>query len=128
MNKLTITEACKLAHVSRPTIYKYINNGTLSIVKDGKNTFIESSELIRVFPESKLNNDNSEVKSLHSLTIEIAHKNEIIDMLKKQLDDKHKENEFLQQQLTQVNSNFTTVNKLLEDKSNKKHKKFFGIF
>ena len=40
MSKLTIKKACELACISRPTIYKYINNGKLSVIKDGNNTFI----------------------------------------------------------------------------------------
>lgn len=128
MNKLNIVEACKLASISRPTLYKYINNGTLSVVKDGKNTFIEVSELIRVFPGVKLSNNDDEVKNLHSLTAEINHKDEIINLLKNQLNDKQRDSEFLQQQLTHLNNNLTTINKLLEDKTDKKRKKFLGIF
>jgi len=129
MNKITIKQACELAQISRPTFYKYINNGTLNVLKDGKNTFIETSELIRVFPDIKLNNEQKEcqdnVKNLHGLTSEITHKDEIIIILKKQLEDKQKEIEFLQQQLTNTINIFTPINKLLE---NKPRKKFLGIF
>lgn len=129
MNKITIKQACELAQISRPTIYKYINKGLLNALKDGKNTFIETSELIRVFPDIKLNDEKKECKSddnsLHGLTSEITHKDEIILMLKTQLQDKQKEVEFLQQQLTNTINIFTPVNNLLE---NKPRKKFLGIF
>lgn len=46
MSKLSIKKACELAKISRPTIYKYIKSGKLSIVKDGKLSFIDLSELI----------------------------------------------------------------------------------
>lgn len=131
MNKLSIKTACEMAGISRPTIYKYINNGTLSAIKDGKNTFIDASELLRVFPNSQLNNKESAVNNLHSLTTGSQHKDEIIDMLKKQLEDKQKDNDFLKEQLTSTNYNFTQLNKLLENKQEQEkttRKKFLGIF
>jgi excisionase family DNA binding protein len=128
MHKLTITEACELANVSRPTIYKYIKNGTISVIKDGKNTHIDASELLRVFPDVKLNVNTSSVNTLHSLTTELTHKGDIIRMLTEQLSDKQKDNEFLKIQLTQINENLTTVNKFLQDKTIKKRKKFLWIF
>lgn len=129
MSKLTIKKACELACISRPTIYKYINNGKLSVIKEGNNTFIELSELLRLYPNISLQQDNdNNVNDLHSLTSEILHKDEIIKMLKQQLEDKQKDNEFLKEQLTQVNGNFAQLNNLLEDKTTKKRKKILGIF
>ncbi len=128
MSKLSIKESCQLAQISRPTLYKHINNGNISTVKEGKNTYIETSELIRMFPDIKLNDGKSDVNNLHDLTSELNHKDELIMMLKQQLNDKQKDNEFLKEQLTQVNINFTQVNNLLEDKITKKRKKFLGIF
>lgn len=132
MSKLTIKKACELAGVSRPTLYKYINNSELSIVKDGKSSFIDISELIRVFPDASLQVESKEsVNDLHALTNEIEHKNEVIKMLKQQLEDRQKDNEFLKEQLTNISNNFTQVNKLLENKLEQdkpKRKKFLGIF
>ena len=128
MNKLTIKQACELAKVSRPTIYKYIKNGTISFVKNSKSTYIEPTELLRVFPDAKLKVDTSSVNNLHSLTQELTHKDQLIMMLMQQLSDKQKDNDFLKTQLTQVNENFTLVNNLLQDKAPKKRKKFFWIF
>ena len=128
MHKLTITKACELADVSRPTIYKYIKNGTMSSIKDGRNTYIEASELLRVFPDVKLNINTSSVNSLHNLTTEFEHKDDVIRMLTEQLSDKQKDNEFLKAQITQINENFTTINKLLQDKTTSKRKKFLWIF
>lgn len=129
MSKLTIKKACELACISRPTIYKYINNGKLSVIKDGNNTFIDLSELLRLYPNISLQQDNdNNVNDLHGLTSEILHKDEIIKMLKQQLEDKQKDNEFLKEQLTQVNGNFAQLNNLLEDKTTKQRKKFLGLF
>ena len=68
------------------------------------------------------------VNTLHSLTTELTHKDDIIRMLTEQLSDKQKDNEFLKIKLTQINENFTTVNKFLQDKTIKKRKKFLWIF
>ncbi len=98
MSKLSIKESCQLAQISRPTLYKHINNGNISTVKEGKNTYIETSELIRMFPDIKLNDGKSDVNNLHDLTSELNHKDELIMMLKQQLNDKQKDNEFLKEQ------------------------------
>lgn len=46
----TVTEAAKLAGVTRRTIYRYIKQGKLSTVVTGSDsTQIETSELLRVF-------------------------------------------------------------------------------
>ncbi len=62
----------------------------------------------------------------------LVHKDELISILKQQLNEKQKDNDFLKEQLTQVNQNFTQLNKLLEDKTTieatKKRRKVFGIF
>ncbi|EFO0442791.1 helix-turn-helix domain-containing protein [Escherichia coli] len=53
MAKVSISEAARLAGISRPTIYKLMNRGKLnftSVVKAGKTVKnIDTSELIRVF-------------------------------------------------------------------------------
>lgn len=53
MAKVSISEAARLVNVSRPTLYKMLNNGTLtyiSVVKHGKQVkTIDTSELMRVF-------------------------------------------------------------------------------
>jgi predicted DNA-binding transcriptional regulator AlpA len=48
--RLTVTEAAKLYEISRTTIYRKINNGSLSADTDNK---IDLSEMIRVFGEAK---------------------------------------------------------------------------
>lgn len=132
-NKITIKKACEVAGISRPTLYKYINDGKISVVKNGKATFIDASEIIRVFPNSKvLSESKADENNLHSLTNDLNHKDELISILKQQLNEKQKDNDFLKEQLTQVNQNFTQLNKLLEDKTAsenpKKRRKIFGIF
>ena len=52
MARLSVSEAIKQSGVARSTFYsKYINKGLVSVsVSDGKK-YIDSSELVRVFPE-----------------------------------------------------------------------------
>jgi len=53
MAKVSISEAARLAGISRPTLYKLMNSGQLnftSVVKAGRTVkIIDTSELIRVF-------------------------------------------------------------------------------
>lgn len=61
---VNITEASKLAGVSRTYLYKkYINTGTLSVTKDERgHKVIDVSELIRVFGKLKgVNDDSNEI-------------------------------------------------------------------
>ena len=124
MSKITVKKACELAKISRPTFYKYVNNGNLSVVKDNKHTYVELAELVRVFPD-KLNNVTSNhqenVNSSHNLTSELSHKDEMIRMLKQN-------NEFLQNQLTEMNKQITSLNNILDNKNKQSRKKFLGIF
>jgi Helix-turn-helix domain len=49
MAKVNISQAAHMAGVSRPTIHKKINTGELSVDKANGKTFIDVSELERVF-------------------------------------------------------------------------------
>jgi hypothetical protein len=53
MAKVTITDAAKLAGISRAHLYnKYINTGVISISKDHRDRpYIDTSEILRVFGE-----------------------------------------------------------------------------
>lgn len=39
--------------ISRATIYRHIKKGNLSVSKDGKSTWVDTSEMVRVFGEKK---------------------------------------------------------------------------
>jgi hypothetical protein len=54
MAKLTITEAIKQSGISRTHFYgHYINKGLISVSEENGKKFIDSSELLRVFPNLK---------------------------------------------------------------------------
>ena len=128
MNKLTITEAAKLAGISRQHLYKkYINNGALSITKDCDKSFIEMSELLRVFPDLSLD-VNYVDKNLHVLTPPddtISHvidsKNQTIKILEKQLIESTERELWLQEQINELRA---TQIKFIEDNSVKKIKRW----
>ena len=65
MARLSVSDAIKQSGVARSTFYnKYINKGLISVsVSDGKK-YIDSSELVRVFPEL----DNRTTKNSQSDT------------------------------------------------------------
>lgn len=130
MNKLTVLQAAKLIGISRQHLYKkYINTGVLSTIKEFDKLLIEFSELLRVFPDISLDtlNDNNLDNNLQFLTPKnddftntLDSKNQIINILEKQLAESKIREEWLKTQLEK-----TTY--YLENKTQKR-KKFLGIF
>lgn len=53
MAKVSISEAARLAGISRPTLYRKIDAGEISVERDGDSVQIDISELLRVFGELK---------------------------------------------------------------------------
>lgn len=60
--RLSITEAIELSGVSRSQFYsKYINKGRISKLRDENNkVYIDPAELFRVFPNIKIDGDNTD--------------------------------------------------------------------
>lgn len=94
MAKVSISEAARLAGISRPTIYKLMNSGQLnftSVVKAGKTVkSIDTSELIRVFgtignlPAAKDFTVNSEQEITQVNTPDLQHLQHEIELLQKE--------------------------------------------
>lgn len=94
MAKVSISEAARLAGISRPTIYKLMNSGQLnftSVVKAGKTVkSIDTSELIRVFgtignlPAAKDFTVNSEQQITQVNTPDLQHLQHEIELLQKE--------------------------------------------
>lgn len=54
MSSFTLSQAAKIAGISRPTIYRMVSEGKLSVTQDERGVRrVEASELKRVFPESE---------------------------------------------------------------------------
>ena len=122
MTKVTISEAIRLAGVSRSHFYKkYINEGVISISSDGDKKLIDISELIRVFPNIQVENKYQE----QNQTSVDTKKDKVIHILEEQLKEAKEREEWLKQQIDELRKQ---QNNLLEDKTTKKRKKLFGIF
>lgn len=126
MNKISISEAARLAEISRTNLYKtYINTGKISVIRENDKVYIEVSELIRVFPNCKLNNANKEQELSVEDGIKTQGNSELIELLKAQLKEAKEREDWLKQQIDELRQQ---QNSLLEDKTAIKRKKFLGIF
>ncbi|HHW3940116.1 TPA: helix-turn-helix domain-containing protein [Raoultella planticola] len=105
----TVTEAAKLAGVTRRTIYRYIKQGKLSTVVTGSDSSqIETSELLRVFgnlshPEESKVSTGSHQKEPEYVTRLMAEMSQVRDLVQGQqqllLEDKL-ETQRLREQVT----------------------------
>lgn len=125
MSKVTITQAAKMANISRSTLYKkYITPGIISIILENNKKFIDVSELIRVFGNIQTK-DTADVFDTQQKTPKNTQKTDdkdkLISLLESQLAEAKIRETWLKEQLEK-----TTL--LLENKTTKKRKKFLGIF
>jgi hypothetical protein len=132
MNKVSITQAAKMARISRSYLYrKYINNGLISVETENEKKFIDISELIRVFGDIHVDSEHvvdkvqCDTSSVDNVLCEkdklIAHLEQ--EILELKIDSKQRE-EWLKLQLEKTTH-------LLENKQEPekpKRKKFLGIF
>ena len=130
MNKVTITEAARLAGISRQHLYRgFINTGKISVIKDNDKSVIEISELLRVFPDAKIVTTDSDTtpqqETIRNDNV-TSDNSELVTMLKTQLAEAKEREEWLKQQIDELRHQ---QNNLLEDKTLKQpRKKLFGIF
>lgn len=128
MSKVSISEAIRMAGISRSHFYKkYVNKGLISISIEDDKKLIDVSELIRVFGNIQLDNNIKTGEDIGNTTT----KDKVISLLEQQLADfKNREREakdreeWLQKQIDELRQQQSN---LLEDKI-KKRKKFLGIF
>ena len=63
MARLTISDAIKQSGVARSTFYrKYVKQGIISVTEHDGKKYIDSSELVRVFPDLKSETPSNSVK------------------------------------------------------------------
>ena len=125
MSKVSISQAAKLAKISRSTLYnKYINTGMISVETVEDKKLIDMSELFRVF-NNNITQDNKDTQiNTVADSVEQAEntaKDKIISLLERQLQEAKEREEWLKAQLEKTTH-------LLEDKTQKPRKKLFGIF
>lgn len=118
--KITITEASKLAGISRTALYKtYINKGILNVIRNEKNVYIELNELLRVFP-----NVNLPVTKKTDVDIVNDNLKQENQLLKNQLQSAEIRENWLKSQIDELRQQQSF---LLKNKNQLK-KKFLGIF
>ena len=118
--KITITEASKLAGISRTALYKtYINKGILNVIRNEKNVYIELNELLRVFP-----NVNLPVTKKTDVDIINDNLKQENQLLKNQLQSAEIRENWLKSQIDELRQQQSF---LLKNKNQLK-KKFLGIF
>ena len=104
MARLSVSEAIKQSGVARSTFYsKYINKGLISVsVSDGKK-YIDSSELVRVFPNLEgrtTENNQSNTKSNSFVHPENTLLQMEIKLLREVLDKTEQDKQWLKDQNT----------------------------
>jgi hypothetical protein len=133
MSKISISEVARLAGISRTNLYKtYINTGKISVSRENDKVYIDASELIRVFPDCKLNS----VNNAHGVSDKDNNKtqgdSEVVELLKIQLAEAKEREKWLIGQIDDLRQQQSSLleNKIKEndDSITKKRKKFLGIF
>lgn len=104
MAKLTITEAIELSPYSKTYFYKkYLKGGLISVSVDKDNKkYIDSSELVRVFPDLK---SPESVPAVHDTSDQVrtsSEPNSELKYLHEQIAELKKDKEFLQGQLLRL--------------------------
>lgn len=136
MNKVSISEAAKLANVSRSHLYKaYISTGDLSVLTEDGKKVVEISELIRVFGHIQLEDSQKTPENTAEDSLKTTEQDTIVQLLERQLaESKERENDFKAREkwLTdQIDELRYQQSHLLEDKTanqKQKRKKFLGLF
>jgi hypothetical protein len=117
MAKVSISEAARLARVSRQHLYKkWITPGLLSVEKDGVNPpVIDTSELLRVFGELRCLDDEPETtnESFTVLKAELKATRELLTDRENQLLEAREREQWFKQHVGEVTAAF----QLLENKS-----------
>ena len=122
MALVTITDAARLAGISRQHLYKaYIKTGKLSVDRDSKGSpVVDTAELLRVFGtlngdwmDAPVDGDGLHVETtekevdIRVLSVELAAKDEIIRRLERQVTDGGEREAWLRQQLERAQAVLT---------------------
>ena len=108
MARLTITQAIEQSGISRTHFYThYIKKGLISVSEHSGKKYIDSSELVRVFPDLKTEQppDNTEQTQKHSPEQPPPNnleQTEQIKLLKEQIADLKADKDFLKSQVVSL--------------------------
>lgn len=130
MANVTITEAARLAGISRQYLYtRYIKTGDLSVKKDENDKpYIDTAELLRVFngrlpgPKEASTEDAKDATStFRKITVENDIKNAAlqaeVEALREALKDARAEKTWLHGKIDELTAQVAAAHKLLEHKS-----------
>jgi len=91
MTRLTPTEAAKAGFASRPTIYRRIKEGALTVHKEGNGRkLIDAADLVRVFGEPGGAEDKT-AGDISKAAIELDQAKAETEQLRKELAEAHKQ-------------------------------------
>lgn len=99
MKQFSLSEAAKVAGVSKSTIFRAVKTGKISAERDGSEYRIDASELFRVFPVKQPETVQRHDAEPHVAQVGETAKDVEIRMLRELLDAKDQQIETLQQSL-----------------------------
>lgn len=104
MTKLSISEAIKQSGVARSTFYnKYVNKGLISISVNDNKKYIDSSELVRVFPHTDVRTTKNNPSNTESDNVEHPENSRLkmeIKLLREALNKTEQDKQWLKDQNT----------------------------
>lgn len=136
MSNVTISEAARLAGISRTQLYRgFINKGKISVTKDNEKVSIDLSELVRVFPNIKLDTIDTLQEVAESYIQNTPEQVGVVTLLREQLSKTEQQlaeakarEEWLKQQIDELRQQQSNLLENKLESSKQKRKKFLGIF
>lgn len=136
MSNVTISEAARLAGISRTQLYRgFINKGKISVTKDNEKVSIDLSELVRVFPNIKFDTIDtlqevaeSDIQNTPEQVVVVTLLREQLSKTEQQLAEAKAREEWLKQQIDELRQQQSNLLENKLESSKQKRKKFLGIF
>ena len=130
MSNVTISEAARLAGISRTQLYRgFINKGKISVTKDNEKVSIDLSELVRVFPNIKFDTIDtlqevaeSDIQNTPEQVVVVTLLREQLSKTEQQLAEAKAREEWLKQQIDELRQQQSNLleNKLESSKQKRK--------
>jgi hypothetical protein len=107
MAKISISEAARLAGISRSALYRgYISKGKLTVERDKNNApMVDTSELFRVFGETEKRTGEQGIDQISeqvSLREEVARLRALVEVCERQLQEGKEREDWLRRKIDQL--------------------------
>jgi len=107
MAKISISEAARLAGISRSALYRgYISKGKLTVERDKNNApMVDTSELFRVFGETAKRTGEQDIDQISeqvSLREEVARLRALVEVYERQLQEDKEREDWLRRKIDQL--------------------------